>query len=67
MKLKTKSRKAAAKRFKITASGKILRNQTNKRHLLEHMSPGSKRQKRNALVVHKTNEKAVKEMLPGYF
>lgn len=67
MKAKRKSKKAAVKRFKITGSGKIMRNQTQKRHLLEHMSPGSKRGKRSALVIHKTNVKAVKEMLPGYF
>ena len=67
MKVKRKTKKAAAKRFKITGTGKIMRNQTQKRHLLEHMSPGSKRNKRNALVIHKTNIKAVKEMLPGYF
>jgi len=65
MKLKLKTRKAAAKRFKITGSGKVIRGQMGKRHLLEHRAPGTKRLKRKGLVIHKTNEKAVKGMLPG--
>ncbi len=67
MKTKLKVRKAAAKRFKITGSGKVMRNQLGKRHLLEHKSAKSKRQKRSALVVHSTNVGAIKDMLPGVF
>ena len=64
---KVKTRKAAAKRFKITGTGKILRNTAYKRHLLEHKSPTSKRQKRGAVEVDKTDIARIKSMLPGQF
>jgi len=35
---KQKTRKGVAKRFKITASGKVLRRSQNKRHLLRKKS-----------------------------
>jgi len=67
MKNKLKTRKAAAKRVKITGKGKVLRGMIGKRHLLEHKAPGTKRQKRSAQEVDKTNLKAIKAMLPGAF
>ncbi len=39
-----KTRKAVAKRFKITATGKIMRNRPGKRHLLS--SKNAKRRRR---------------------
>jgi large subunit ribosomal protein L35 len=36
---KLKTRKSAAKRFKATGSGKIMRRNTFRAHLLEHKSP----------------------------
>jgi len=39
----TKTRKAVAKRFKVTATGKIKRARSGKRHLLQHKSPKQKR------------------------
>ena len=35
---KNKSHSGASKRFKITGSGKVLRERAGKRHLLEHKS-----------------------------
>ena len=35
---KMKTHSGAAKRFKITGSGKIMRLRANRRHLLEHKS-----------------------------
>ncbi len=67
MKLKLKTKKAAAKRFKITGTGKVMRGQVGKRHLLEHKAPGTKRQKRSAIQIHPTNLGAVKDLLPGAF
>lgn len=64
---KVKTRKSAAKRFKITGKGKIVRNMAKKRHLLEHKSPGSKRQKRKGLLVDKTDVARIKSMMPGQF
>ncbi|GAB2657935.1 50S ribosomal protein L35 [Gordonia jinhuaensis] len=43
---KTKTHKGTAKRFKVTGSGKILREKANRRHLLEHKP--SKRTRRLA-------------------
>lgn len=65
MKQKLKTKKAAAKRFKITGAGKVMRGQVGKRHLLEHKPKGAKRQKRGSLVIDATNIPAIKEMLPG--
>ena len=38
-----KTRKAVAKRFKITATGKVKRNRQGKRHLLTSKSPKRRR------------------------
>ena len=35
---KNKTHSGAKKRFRITGSGKVMREQANKRHLLEHKS-----------------------------
>ncbi len=35
---KMKTHKGTAKRFKVSGSGKLLRQQANRRHLLEHKS-----------------------------
>ena len=64
---KMKTRKAAAKRFKITGTGKVIRNASKKRHLLEHKSPSSKRKKRRGIQVGSSDIGRVEAMLPGYF
>lgn len=40
---KMKTHRAAAKRYKVTASGKILRRSAGTKHLLQHKSAGRKR------------------------
>ncbi|MDN5558676.1 MAG: 50S ribosomal protein L35 [Ruaniaceae bacterium] len=40
---KNKTHSGAKKRFKVTGSGKIMHEQRNKRHLLEHKSSTRKR------------------------
>ncbi len=35
-----KTKKSVAKRFKITATGKVMRSRAGRRHLLQHKSPG---------------------------
>ncbi|OGC03487.1 50S ribosomal protein L35 [candidate division WOR-1 bacterium RIFOXYA12_FULL_43_27] len=61
---KIKTRKAAAKRFKITGSGKIIARHSNSRHLLEWKGRKKKRQYKRGLLVHPTDIRRVKEMLP---
>jgi large subunit ribosomal protein L35 len=41
---KLKSRKAAAKRFRASGSGKIIRRKAFKSHLLEHKSAAKRRE-----------------------
>jgi large subunit ribosomal protein L35 len=48
---KLKTHKSARKRFRITATGKVLRKQAGKRHLQSHKSGRRKRRLRNTLVV----------------
>ena len=59
-----KTRKAVAKRFKITGSGKILRRHKGKRHLLQNKSRARKNRLGDVALVHKTNEKAILRNLP---
>jgi large subunit ribosomal protein L35 len=62
---KLKTKKSAAKRFRITGSGKkILRRKANKNHLLEHKTPAQKRRLSQLALVDETNEKEVRLMLP---
>lgn len=59
-----KTKKAVAKRFKITGTGKILRSQAGKRHLMISKSAKSKRQAAKAVLVDKTDMARIKENMP---
>ncbi len=63
---KLKTKKSAAKRFRVTGSGKkIFRRKANKNHLLEHKSAEQKRRRlSNLALVHEHNEKEVRLMMP---
>jgi large subunit ribosomal protein L35 len=61
---KLKTKKAAAKRFKVTGTGKFKYAKAGKTHILTKKSPKRKMGLRKAGVVDKTNEAAVKQMLP---
>ncbi|MDZ7953667.1 MULTISPECIES: 50S ribosomal protein L35 [unclassified Nostoc] len=61
---KLKTRKAAAKRFRATGSGKIVRRKAFKSHLLEHKSSDKKRSMRQSALVHERDELNVRLMLP---
>ena len=63
-KLKLKTKRAAVKRFKVTASGKIMRHQAMKRHILTKKAPGRKRALGKAVVqVSDADKEQVKRML----
>ncbi|MBU0672906.1 MAG: 50S ribosomal protein L35 [Candidatus Margulisbacteria bacterium] len=62
---KAKTRKAAAKRFKITKTGKVLRRHANMRHLLSAKSNKAKRSLRKVGLVSPSDMARVREMLPG--
>ena len=48
---KMKTRRGAAKRFKVTGSGRIKRNKANHRHMLIRRSNKVKRKMRQNLVI----------------
>ena len=60
---KMKTRRGAAKRFKLTASGRIKRNKANHRHMLIRRSKKVKRKMRHTGLVDSSNLKNVKRML----
>jgi len=64
-KLKLKTRRAAAKRFRLTASGKIKRNKAMKRHILTKKATGRKRSLRKATLVSDADHDRVRKMLLG--
>jgi large subunit ribosomal protein L35 len=61
---KLKTKRAAAKRFRVTASGKYKRGQSHKRHILTKKSPKRKRQLRGGEMVVAQDHLRVKQMLP---
>jgi len=61
---KAKTRKAVAKRFKVTGSGKVLRRKQGKRHLLQKKNRKRKRNLGKATLVSKADLKNVKANLP---
>jgi large subunit ribosomal protein L35 len=63
---KLKTKKSAAKRFRLTGSGKkIFRRKANKNHLLQHKSAERKRRRLdNLALVSEQDEKNVRRMLP---
>ena len=62
---KAKTRKAAAKRFRITKKGKVLRRHSKMRHLLERKASKKKRALRQAGRVAPADLARVRHMLPG--
>ncbi len=61
---KMKTKKSAAKRFRVRAGGTIKRGQAFKRHILTKKTTKSKRQLRGSTAVHETNVQSVKSMMP---
>jgi len=62
---KMKTKKAAAKRFKITGTGKLMRLHANKKHILEWKSKNRKSKLGKAVLVSKSDLGRLKHMLPG--
>ena len=60
---KQKTHRSTAKRFKVTASGKLLRRSANKSHNLEHKPQKQKRSFGKDQPVAKSNEKAINRLL----
>ena len=60
---KNKTRRAAAKRFKVTGSGKVTRRKAYKGHLTAKKSPARKRNLIKPTLVSKAYEKNFKQLL----
>ncbi len=61
---KIKTNKAAAKRFKLTGTGKLKRNKAYKRHILTKKTTKTKRNLRKAAMTDQSNVKNMKKILP---
>lgn len=64
MKTKLKTRSSAAKRYKKSATGKIMRRKAFRGHILEKKSQKQKRGLRKKSKVSNGDKKAIKKMLP---
>jgi large subunit ribosomal protein L35 len=63
-KQKLKTHRGAAKRFKVTAGGKVMRGHSGKRHLTGAKLSGRMRRLRKSTRVHDADAANVKKMLP---
>ncbi|HIS73997.1 TPA: 50S ribosomal protein L35 [Candidatus Galligastranaerophilus intestinavium] len=61
---KMKTHRSAAKRYKVTASGKILRRQAGKGHLLAHKSQPRKKRLSGMTEVFEGNKALIVKELP---
>ena len=61
---KIKTRRAAAKRFKVTASGKIRRKKAFASHILTKKTPKRKMNLRKATLIERPDRERVSRMIP---
>ena len=61
---KLKTNRSAAKRFKVTGTGKLKRNKAYKRHILTKKSTKVKRNLRKAAITDSTNVANMKKIMP---
>ena len=61
---KIKTHKGARKRFKVTGTGKVVRHKSHTGHLFTSKSGKRKRNLRKSAIVHSTDEKRLKKLLP---
>ena len=64
---KMKTNKSAAKRFKVTANGKISRRKAGLRHLLEKRSHTRKKKAGKDGLVHQSDVKRISKTIPYAF
>ena len=61
---KMKTHRGAAKRFKKTASGKLVRRKTNKQHILSKKTTKRKRKLRLKGLVAEADAPRIRQMIP---
>ena len=62
--MKLKTHRGAAKRFKITATGKVKRRHSFARHILTKKLAGRKRKLSKATIASDPDSKIIRRMLP---
>ena len=62
--MKQKTKKAAAKRFKITKTGKILRRRQMANHLKAAKSKTAKKRYKRVALVSKPEKKSISRLMP---
>ena len=61
---KMKTRKAAAKRYSLTGTGKVKYKKKGLRHILTKKAAKRKRNLRHGGILHKVEEARIKKLLP---
>ena len=61
---KIKTNKAAAKRFRVTGSGRIKRNKGYKQHILSSKNKKRKRHLRQSAMVSAVESKNIRKLIP---
>jgi large subunit ribosomal protein L35 len=61
---KIRTHKSAQRRFHVTGSGKIMHSKVGKSHLRSHKSPRVKRGYALKVMLHPTNRRRIKQLLP---
>ncbi|HCM91357.1 MAG: 50S ribosomal protein L35 [Lachnospiraceae bacterium] len=61
---KIKTNRSAAKRFKVTGTGKLKRNKAYRRHILTKKTTKNKRNLRKAVITDETNVANMKKICP---
>jgi large subunit ribosomal protein L35 len=61
--VKKKTKKAAAKRFRLTGKGRVRRRRAYKSHILTKKSPKRKRHLRGATLASHADERRLKDLL----
>ncbi|MDT8408823.1 MAG: 50S ribosomal protein L35 [Wenzhouxiangellaceae bacterium] len=62
---KIKTNRGAAKRFRLTGSGRIKRKRAFHSHILTKKDTKRKRRLRSGTLIAKADEKAIRKMLPN--
>ncbi|MGD9153581.1 MAG: 50S ribosomal protein L35 [Gammaproteobacteria bacterium] len=63
MATKKKTHRGAAKRFKLTGTGKAVHKQSHRRHILTKKSSKRKRQLRGNAIIKKSDQASIEQMI----
>ncbi len=61
---KQKTHSSSKKRYKVTGTGKVMRSQAYKKHILTKKSTKRKRNLRKSVVVSSVNEHNIRQLIP---